>query len=85
MGDVWVWTAVGALVLAAVILLRKPLGAAGRLALRTGGGMCTVWLFNQLGALVGLRLGVNLLTGAVLGVLGAPGFGLLLMADWLLP
>ena len=84
MGQVWVWAAAGALVVAAALLLRKPLGAAGRLALRSGAGMCAVWLFNQVGAVVGLRLGVNLITGAVLGVLGVPGFGLLLMVDWLL-
>lgn len=84
MAEVWVWAAAGALALAAVVLLRKPLGAVWRLALRSGGGMCAVWLFNQVGALVGMRLGVNLLTGAVLGILGVPGFGLLLMVKWLL-
>ena len=84
MTEVWVWAAVGALVLAAVFLLRKPLGAAWRLAFRSGVGMCALWLFNQVGALLGVRLGVNLLSGLVLGALGVPGFGLLLMVKWLL-
>ena len=41
-----------------------------------------LWLFQGLGALLGVQLGVNLLNGAVLGALGLPGFALLLMAQW---
>ena len=84
MTEVWVWAAAGGLLLAACFLLRRPLGAAWRLMWRSGAGLCFVWLFNQVGGLIGLRLGVNLISGAVVGILGAPGFGLLLLLRWAL-
>ena len=78
------WVAVGALGLAGLILLRKPLRLVGRVLFRTSVGVCCLWLFNQLGGLIGIRLGVNLVSGLILGLLGAPGLGLLLMAKWIL-
>ena len=39
---------------------------------------------EQTGVLSALGLGANLANAAVLGVLGLPGFGLLLAAPWLL-
>lgn len=81
---IWVWAAVGGLVLAALFLLRRPLAAVWRLTVRSGVGLCALWLFNQVGALVGLQLGINLLSGLTLGVLGVPGLGLLLLVQWAL-
>ena len=79
-----VWAAVGAAAVAVLIVLRKPLACLWRLAFRSGVGLCFLWLFNQFGALLGIRVGVNLVSGLILGVLGAPGFGLLLMTQWAL-
>ncbi len=78
------WAAGAAFVVVVLILLRKPLALVWRLLLRSGVGLCALWLFDQAGALIGVRLGVNLLGALVLGVLGVPGLGLLLMAQWLL-
>ena len=69
----WLWAAAGAAVLALVLF---------RLAVRSGLGLVFLWLFQSMGPLVGVHLGVNLLNGLVLGLLGAPGFALLLMAQW---
>lgn len=66
----------------ALILLRRPLGALGRLLVRSGAGLLFLWLFQGVGGLLGIRLGVNLLNGLVLGLLGVPGFGLLLLSQW---
>ena len=73
---------VGLLIL--MILLRRPLGRLGRLAVRSGVGLAFLWLIKGVGPLVGVHLGVNLFNAAVLGVLGAPGFALLMMAQWVL-
>lgn len=78
------WAAAGVAALAALILLRKPLRFVWGLLLRSGAGLCALWLFNQAGALIGVKLGVNLVSALVLGALGAPGLGLLLMAQWIL-
>lgn len=76
----WALAAAGLLALA---LLWKPLKFLLRLALRTalGGGLLA--LLQPLGGLVGVQLGVNLCNALVLGVLGVPGLGLLLLLNWL--
>ena len=57
---------------------------AGRLGLRTGLGMGALALFGGIGETIGVHLGVNLFNGFLLGTLGVPGFGLLLMLHWVL-
>ena len=57
--------------------------AAGRVTLRTGVGLGALALFSGIGESIGVHLGVNLVNGLLLGVLGVPGFGLLLMLNWL--
>jgi inhibitor of the pro-sigma K processing machinery len=84
MGQAGLWAAAAGLVLALLILARRPLAAAGRLILRSAAGLCCLWVLDQLGAVIGVRVGVNLVSGLVLGVLGAPGLGLLLLAQWAL-
>lgn len=66
----------------AVLLFRRPLSALLGLLARSGLGLIFLWLFQGVGGLLGVELGVNLLNALVLGLLGAPGFGLLLMAQW---
>lgn len=78
-GWIW-WAAAGAVALA---LCRRPLAALGRLLLRSGLGLIFLWLFRGVGVALGLSLGVNLLNGLVLGVLGVPGLGLLLLTRWI--
>ena len=78
------WLAAGAVVLAAMVLLRRPAGVLlrllGRSALRLGvlAGLEAAGLLSSFG------LGVNLVNALTLGLLGVPGFGLLLMGRWLL-
>ena len=55
-----------------------------RLAFRSSVGLAALALFSQVGHLIGVRLGVNLVNALVLGLLGVPGFGLLLMLQWAL-
>ncbi len=57
----------------------------GRVTLRTGLGMGALALFSGVGEAIGVHLGVNLVNGLLLGLLGVPGFGLLLMLHWALP
>lgn len=81
----WVVILGAALAAFAVLLaLRRPLGWLWRTAVRSAAGLCGLWLFNQAGAFIGVQVGVNLLSGLILGVLGVPGFGFLLLAQWAL-
>ena len=88
MSGVWITTLpwlLGSLgVVTALAFLRRPLGALLRLAGRTGLGLCFLALFAPIGQFLGTGLGVNLFNALILGVLGAPGFGLLMMLNWAL-
>ena len=77
------WLGGLALGVAGLLLLRRPLAGLVRLAARTGLGLAGLAAFAPVGGLLGIGLGVNLFNGAVLGVVGLPGFGLLLMLNWL--
>ena len=77
------WWAAGLIALLLVILLaRRPAAAIAGFLARTCIGMLVLWLFRIPGAALGLR--VNPINGAVLGALGVPGFGLLLLIRWIL-
>ena len=65
-------------------LLHRPLGRLLRLAARSAVGLAVLALFSQVGQFIGVSLGVNLVNALILGVLGVPGFGLLLMLQWVL-
>ena len=78
------WGALALLLLAALALFHRPLGRLLRLAVRSSVGLAALALFSQVGHLIGVDLGVNLVNALVLGVLGAPGFGLLRMLQWAL-
>ncbi len=78
------WCLAGLLLCAALLLLRRPVAYLLRLLLRSGAGLAVLALFSQVGHLFGVTLGVNLVNALVLGLLGVPGFGLLLMMQWVL-
>ena len=74
----------GLLLCGALFLLRWPLAQLIRLAVRSSVGLAVLALFSQVGQLFGVTLGINLVNALVLGLLGVPGFGLLLMLQWAL-
>lgn len=78
----WLAGALGVIV--ALAILQKPLRGLMRLAGRTGIGLMFLAVFAPIGQFLGAGLGVNLFNALILGALGAPGFGLLLMLKWAL-
>ncbi|MGN0985442.1 MAG: pro-sigmaK processing inhibitor BofA family protein [Candidatus Enterenecus sp.] len=81
-GWAWAGAAAGGLLLA--VLLRRPLGWLGRLALRSGVWLAVLWLLRAVSPLLGIHLGVNLFNAVALGALGLPGLALLLMTQWII-
>lgn len=65
-----------------VPLLIKPLGKLCKLAGKALAALASLALLNLAGGVIGLSLGVNLLNALVIALLGVPGFGLLMMLDW---
>lgn len=78
------WLAGSLILVLALCLLRRPLGTLTRLVGRTGVGFAFLSLFAPVGNFLGIGLGVNLLNALTLGVLGVPGFGLLMLLNWTL-
>jgi len=75
------------IVLAALLALKiltLPMRLLGKLALNAAAGVILLIVFNTVGALVGLQLGINLLNILVTGILGLPGLAVLLLARWIL-
>ena len=84
LGPTLPWLAGCFVLVIALCLLRRPLGSLLRLTARTGVGLAFLSLFAPLGNCLGLGLGVNLFNALVLGALGVPGFGLLMLLKWTL-
>ena len=63
-----------------LVIFRKPLFWLLKLLARSAVGLGFLALWS--GFLPGLALGVNLVNAVVLGLLGLPGFGLLLLLRW---
>ena len=82
--DYTAWCLAGLTLCAVLLVFRRGIARLLRLALRSSLGLAALALFSQIGGLVGVTLGVNLVNALVLGVLGVPGFGLLLMLQWVL-
>lgn len=73
-----------AVLLAAVALavLRRPLALLFRFLLRSSLALAALALLAPAARTVGIHLGANLFNAFILGSLGVPGFGLLLMLQW---
>lgn len=71
------------LAVACLRLLATPLKLALRVVANGALGFGALWLLQQTG-LAGLTLGLNLFNCLVIGVLGLPGLGLLLLMQWVL-
>ncbi len=84
MTDTLPWLLVGLLTVGVLALLGRPLKYLLSLGLRTGVGLAALAVFSPVGGLIGVSLGVNLANALVMGLLGVPGFGLLLMLNWAL-
>ena len=66
----------------ALVALRRPLLSLLRLLLRSSAALAVLSLLAPAARALGIALGVNPFNALVLGVLGAPGLGLLLMLLW---
>ena len=72
------------LLVACLRLLRQPLKLALRVLINSALGFCALWLLNLTTSVTGLSLGLSWFNAIVIGILGVPGFGLLLLVQWVL-
>jgi inhibitor of the pro-sigma K processing machinery len=74
----------GFFLIALLRVFRTPLRLALRLLSNTLLGFLALWAVNLTAGVTGIALGLNLWNALVVGVLGLPGFVLLLLAQWVL-
>ena len=74
----------GFFIIALLRVFSAPLKLAVKLAVNTLLGFFALWIVNLTAAFTGVALGVNLWNALVIGVLGLPGFVLLLLVQWVL-
>ena len=72
------------LVVVCLRLFAAPLRLALKVAFNSALGFGAVWLLNLTTSVTGLSLGLNWFNALVIGILGLPGFGLLLLVQWVL-
>ena len=72
------------LVVVCLRLFAAPLKLALKVVFNSALGFGALWLLNLTTTVTGLSLGLNIFNAAVVGILGVPGFGLLLLVQWVL-
>ena len=72
------------LVVVCLRLFAAPLRLALKVAFNSALGFGAVWLLNLTTSVTGLSLGLNWFNALLIGILGLPGFGLLLLLQWVL-
>lgn len=82
--DYAAWAGAGVVLCILLLVFHRPLAFLLRLLLRSSLGLAALALFAQISPIAGITLGVNIVNALVLGLLGVPGFGLLLMLQWVL-
>jgi len=70
--------------IALIRVFRTPIRVALKLLLNTTLGFFALWITNLTAGFTGITLGFNLLNALIIGVLGLPGFVLLLLTQWVL-
>ena len=74
----------GLFLIALLRVFQAPLKVAVKLLANTLLGFLALWVVNLTSGITGLTLGMNFWNALVIGVLGLPGFGLLLLVHWVL-
>lgn len=72
------------LVVVCLRLFAAPLKLALKVAFNSALGFGALWLLNLTTSVTGLSLGLNWFNALLIGILGLPGFGLLLLVQWVL-
>ena len=74
----------GFFIIALLRVFSAPLRVALRLLVNTLLGFLALWVVQLTAGFTGIALGMNLWNALVVGVLGVPGFVLLLLVQWVL-
>lgn len=74
----------GFFLIALIRVFSAPLRLALKLLANTALGFLALWAVGLTSGITGIALGLNLWNALVIGILGLPGFALLLLVQWVL-
>lgn len=74
----------GFFLIALLRVFSAPLKLALKLLANTALGFLALWAVGLTSGVTGIALGLNLWNALVIGILGLPGFALLLLVQWVL-
>ena len=74
----------GVFLIALLRVFSAPLKLALKLLANTALGFLALWAVGLTSGVTGIALGLNLWNALVIGILGLPGFALLLLVQWVL-
>ena len=74
----------GFFLIALLRVFSAPLKLAVKLLVNTLLGFLALWAVNLTAAFTGVTLGLNLWNALIIGILGLPGFVLLLLVRWVI-
>ena len=74
----------GFFLIALLRIFSAPLKLALKLLANTALGFLALWAVSLTSGVTGIALGLNLWNALVIGILGLPGFALLLLVQWVL-
>ena len=74
----------GFFLIALLRVFSTPLKLALKLLLNTLLGFLALWAVNLTAAFTGVTLGLNLWNALIIGILGLPGFVMLLLVRWVI-
>ena len=80
----WLWMTVAGLGLVAILFFNRQIKFVINIVRNAVLGILGIMACNMLLAPVGVMVGVNFLTVFIVGVLGAPGFVLLYLTQWMM-
>ena len=72
------------LIILVIKIFTKPIKWILKLLINTVIGFVALIVINAVGSLIGVSIGINWINALVVGILGMPGVGLLLVLQWLL-
>ena len=71
----------GIILITALMIFSRPLKGIFKIILHSALGCLAIFLFNLLKSVTGLFIGINAATCATVGILGLPGFIMLLILE----
>ena len=84
MESIYIVAILAALVVLSFVIFGKSLKLIFKILINTALGFVALIIVNQVGAYIGVSIGINTLNAVIVGIFGLPGVALLLLLQWLM-